>query len=124
MKSIVKLTLIAFLLAACSKSSTSYVNNPNAPDYLHNRPVGASANEILASSKYSSLKIEIQYMTGFAPDPGAISHLQAFLSGLINKPGGVTIVTKEIPVSSNTTLSVNDVLSTERNNRTAFTNGS
>jgi hypothetical protein len=121
MKPVLKLILAAILLSGCSKSSTSYVNNPNAPDYLHNRPVGASANEILASSKYTSLKIEIQYMTGFAPDPAAINHLQTVLAGLINKPGGVSVVTKEIPASSNTTLSVNDVLNVEHNNRTAFT---
>ncbi len=117
--------LVTFILfAGCSKSGTSYVNNPNAPDYLHNRPVGASANELLASSKYSSLKIEVQYMTGFQPDAAALNHLQATLNTLLNKPGGITIVTKEIPASANLTLNQNDVITIERNNRTAFTSGS
>ena len=123
MKTYLKLILIAGLFAGCSKSDSSYVNNPNAPDYLHNRPVGASANELLASSKYTSLTIEIQYMTGYAPDAAAISHLQTSLEGLLNKPSGITVITKEITASSGLTLSVNDVVQIERNNRTAFTSG-
>ena len=122
-------TVPLFLLAAaiavgCSKSSVSYVNNPNAPDYLHNRPVGASANELLAASKYSSVKIEVQYMTGFTPDAAALNHLQAVLTGLVNKPGGITIVTKDIPAAANGTLTLDNIISIERNNRTAFTNNS
>jgi hypothetical protein len=124
MKSILKFTIVTLLLAACSKSDTAYLNNPNAPDQLHNRPVGASSNEILSSTKYTSCRIEIQYMPGFAPDAAAVSHLQAMVSGVVNKTGGVTVITKEIPASSNTTLSANDLFTIERNNRTAFTNGS
>jgi hypothetical protein len=119
----VSLIFIALALASCSKTSTSYVNNPNAPDYLHNRPVGASANEILSSSKYSSLKVEVQYMTGYIPDAPALNHLQSFLSALVNKPGGVVITTKEI-AAANTTLSLNNIIDIERANRSVFTNGS
>src|SRR6202008_5120567 len=100
MKAIPSILFSALLVAGCSKTSVSYVNNPNAPDYLHNRPVGASANELLASSKYTSLKIEVQYMTGYQPDAAALNHLQSVLSGLLNKPSGISIITKEIPASS------------------------
>ncbi len=124
MKSILILIFAASLFTGCSKSDTSYVNNPNAPDYLHNRPVGASAKELLASSQYSSLKIEVQYMTGYQPDAAALDHLQNTLAAIINKPVGITIVTKEIAPSSNQALSVNDIINIERNNRTAFTTGS
>ncbi len=123
MKTLLPFLFITVLFAACSKADTSYVNNPNVPDVLHNRPVGASANELLASSKYTSLKIEVQYMTGFLPDAAALNHLQTMLAGLINKPSGITIVTKEIPASASGTLSVTDIISIEKNNRTAFTSG-
>ena len=112
------------LLAGCSKSYTSYVNNPNVLGYLHNRPVGASARELLASTNYQSLRIEVLYMAGFAPDAAAISHLQTALTNLLNKPSGITIVTKEIPAVSATTLSVDDILQIEKTNRAAFTTGS
>jgi hypothetical protein len=122
MKAILTLFFASVFLAGCSKSG--YVNNPDIPDQLHNRIVGASANELLSSSKYTSLKIEVQYMPGFQPDAAALVHLQSTLNGLLNKPGGITIVTKEIPASSNLSLSVNDIITIEKNNRTAFTNGS
>jgi predicted Zn-dependent protease len=124
MKTFVKLLCITALLAGCSKSSSPYVNDPDVPDQLHNRPVGASAGELLSSSPYTSVKIEIQYMTGYAPDAGAVSHLQSMLSGIVTKPQGISIVTKEIPASSNQTLSVNDIIQIEKNNRTVFTSGS
>jgi metallopeptidase family M12-like protein len=121
MRTFLRLFLMVICFAGCSKSSTSYVNNPNAPDYLHNRPVGSSARELLASNTYTSLKIEIQYMNGFAPDPSALNHLQATLSTLLNKPAGITIVTTQITPSGNMTLSADGILQIERNNRTAFT---
>lgn len=124
MKAILKVLTVIALFSSCSKSDTSYVNNPNAPDFLHNRPVGASANELLSSAKYTTLKIEVQYMTGYQPDAAALNHLQTTLEGLINKPSGISIITKEIPASPNLALSVNDIITIERNNRTVFTTGS
>lgn len=118
------LLLLSFIIYGCEKSSDEYVNNPGISSQLHNRPTGASANEILSASKYTSLKIEIQYMTGYIPDAGAIAHLQNTLAPMINKPGGISIVTREIPAVSNQTLTVNDIYTIEKNNRTAFTNGS
>ena len=124
MKTLLPVLLILILFSGCSKTDDSYVNNPGIADYLHNRAVGASANELLASSKYSSLKIEVQYMPGFQPDAAALTHLQNTLSGLINKPSGISIFTKEIPGVANQALSVDDIINIEKNNRTAFTNGS
>lgn len=125
MKTYLQLFCIVALFAGCSKSSTdsSYVNNPDVPAELHNRPVGASANELLSASNYTSLKVEVQYMTGYAPDAAAISHLQSMLAGLVNKPGGISIVTKEIAAAAGQTLSVNDIIQLEKNNRTVFTSG-
>jgi predicted Zn-dependent protease len=123
MKNFLIFLIAGLLIAGCNKSKDDYVNNPGASDF-HNRVIGASANEILSASKYTSLKIEIQYMTGYPPDAGALTHLQNTLAVLVNKPSGITIVTKEIPASTKTALSVNDIIDIEKNNRTAFTNGS
>ncbi len=122
MKTILKLIVALSVFIGCSKKDGEYINNPGATD-LHNKPVGASANDLLASSKYTSVKIEVQYMTGFQPDAAALNHLQSTLSGLVNKPSGITLFTKQIPASPNTVLSINDVIQIEKNNRTAFTSG-
>lgn len=123
MKFIVHTVFLFFLFSACSKKDSSFVNNPNSTGNLHTRPVGASANELLSASKYTSLKIEIQYMQGYVPDAAAINHMQSMLTGLINKPGGITIVTREIAASANQSLTAEEAFTIERNNRTAFTTG-
>jgi hypothetical protein len=123
MKTFVSLFVALSLFIGCSKKDSSYVNNPGASD-LHNKPVGTSANDILASTKYTSVKIEVQYMSGFPPDPGALNHLQSVLGTIVNKPSGVSIVTKEIAAAGNIVLNVNDLIQIEKNNRTAFTSGS
>jgi len=120
-----KIILIVFLVAAiisCRKEYDPYSNDPNDPDYFYNRPVGASANELLANTKFTSLKIEIQYMTGYAPTSAALTHLQNTLSSLLNKTT-ISIVTREITPASSTVLNIDQVLEIERNNRTVFTTG-
>src|SRR6185436_12301224 len=118
-------TLIAALLffgiAACKKETT-FTNNPGADD-LHNKAVGFSANQLLSSGTYKSLKVEVQYMTGYAPDAAALNHLQNILNAYLNKPSGISIVTKEISASSSTVLSIDQVRSIEEQNRTVFTTG-
>jgi hypothetical protein len=112
---------ILFSFTACKKETT-FANNPNADD-LHNKSVGFSASQLLNSGTYKSLKIEIQYMTGFGPDASALSHLQTVLSSYLNKPSGITFVTKELSPSSSTTLSIDQVRTIEEQNRTVFTTG-
>ncbi len=112
---VIVLALGVIFLPFCNRnSSTSYSNN---------KGVGGSANDLLSNTKYTSVKIEIQYMTGFAPDAGAVNLLKDFLSARLNKSGGITIVQKEIPASTNAALSVQQVADLEKNNRTVFTSG-
>lgn len=121
-----RIIIAVFILSgglACSKSEQSYVNNPGVSDYLHNRPVGASAHEILAAGTYSSLIIEVQYMSGYQPDAAALDHLRSMLAALVNKPGGITILTKEIEHNGAGALSAEQVLELERRHRTQFTTG-
>ncbi|MFN2440778.1 MAG: hypothetical protein ABR503_16355 [Chitinophagaceae bacterium] len=118
MKKILLLSLAVSLIFGCSKKDVS--NNPSNSNAFHNRAVGASANELLSSNTYKSLRVEVQYMTGFEPDAQAINHLQSFLAAYVNKPNGVTVVTKEIPAETNTTLDVTDIIDIEKTNRTIF----
>src|SRR5687767_678045 len=109
MKSRILVTaFLIFCIAACRKTNVTFDNNPGA-EQLHNKAVGASANELLSSATYKSLKIEIQYMTGYAPDGGAMNHLETVLNTFLNKSSGITIVTKEITASSSATLNIDQV---------------
>lgn len=118
---ITALSLVLLCFASCQKTEETI--DSIDPNSLHNRNVGASANELLSASQFTSLKVEVQYMTGFAPDAGALQHLQTFLQTHLNKPDGITIETKEISAAGNTTLTATDVHNIEKANRTAFTTG-
>lgn len=118
MKQLFALALLGFLFSGCEK--TKEIIDAIDPNSLHNRSVGSSANELLSNSKYKALLVEIQYMPGFAPDAGAVSHLQNFLSTHLNKPDGVSIVTKEIPAATKESLTADEVHAIEKANRSAF----
>ena len=114
-------SFIIIALAACKKSDKvtglPSINNDN------NKVVGASANDLLSASKYTSVKIEIQYMPGFQPDAVAVNNLTNFINSLINKPDGVTVVQTQIASAGKTVLSLNDIATIEKNNRTVYTSG-
>lgn len=122
MKTQILSTILILVCFITCKKETTFSNNPDA-DSLHNKAVGASANDLLSAGTYRSLKIEIQYMTGYAPDGSALNHLQNVLDTYLNKPSGITIVTKEISASSSATLSIDQVRTIEEQNRTVFTAG-
>lgn len=118
------IALISFLLlgiGSCKKSDT--ITNLPSINTENNKTVGASANDLLTASKYSSVKIEIQYMPGFQPDAAAINNLTSFINSLINKPGAVTVIQTQIASAGNTVLTLNDIATIEKNNRTAYTSG-
>ena len=122
MKTQILATTLVFLFFIACKKETTFSNNPGADD-LHNKAVGYSSNQLLSSGTYKSLKIEVQYMTGYAPDASALNHLQNVLNIYLNKPSGISIVTKEISPSSSVTLSIDQVRTIEEQNRTVFTTG-
>lgn len=120
MKYLLVLSIAIVLGLGCSKSDNVNGTNPNNQEAFHNRAVGASANEILSSAKFTSLKIEVQYMPGFQPDAAALAHLQNMLAGLVRKSAGIVITSTEIPATGNLSLSVSDIVTIEKANRTAY----
>ena len=124
-----KHAIVVFLLAIISvnnfscKKSDAITGLPSI-NSDNNKQVGASANELLSAASFTSVKIEIQYMPGFAPDAAALNNITSFLNSLINKPGGITIVQSQISASGKTVLSLNDIATIEKNKRTVYTSGS
>src|SRR5436190_11302517 len=105
-----KIIIAVFLIlavAGCSKKDT--ITNLPAINSDNNKVVGASANDLLSSSKYNSIKIEIQYMPGFQPDAVALTNLTFFLNSLAYKPGGITIIQTPIASAGKTVLSLTDI---------------
>lgn len=116
--------LICFviLFAGCSKDDTASGNAINHTANL--QAVGASSNDLLSAAKYTSISIEIQYMPGFQPDGTSINNLTNFLNVLTNKPGGITVTQNPIAAGGKANYSLDDIVSIEKANRTAYTSGS
>lgn len=119
MRQLILCSLILFCFAGCKKETKSDFQ-ANSGSYDHEKQVGASANDLLASKNYSSLTIEILYMPGYALQSGAITQLNNFLSIRVNKPGGINIQAREIPASASAVLSLSEVKALENANRKSF----
>lgn len=105
---------------SCAKEATSVVA---LPGNLNDKLVGASAKDLLAATAYLSLKIEIQYMPGYAPDAGSLNNLVSFINTYLNKPDGITLVQKQIAASGSASLSLDAIANIEKQNRTVYTTG-
>ncbi|MBI3883929.1 MAG: hypothetical protein HY305_06925 [Sphingobacteriales bacterium] len=115
MKNLPALIISSLLFFSCNKKDFSA--HP-----ANNLSVGASAHDLLSAQQYTAVKIEIQYMAGFAPTATTINNLTNFLNSVINKPGGIEVIQNEVAAAS-TTLNLQDIALIEKNNRTVYTSG-
>lgn len=106
--------LTCLLFTTCKKDSAL------APGGANGQAVGASANDLLSGTKYSSLVIEIQYMPGFQPNATTVENLKTHLSTILNKPSGISIIQTQIAASGKSQLSLTDISNIEHQNRTQF----
>jgi len=120
MKTIFKcLPLLLIAVASCTKPPS--LKEERYDQNFHGRRVGASAKDLLSDDKFTSLKVEIQYMTGFAPNEAAVGNLKDFLYAHLHKPGGISIETKEISPAKDSVLTLDMVWNLEKANRAVFT---
>lgn len=112
--------LLFFAGLSCKKTDVAGVAVTHAENF---KAVGASANNLLSAAAYTSIKIEIQYMPGYAPDAASINNAVAFLNALVNKPGGITVVQTQIASAGKPVMTINEIADVEKNNRTVFTSG-
>lgn len=118
------LILFLFYISGCT-ASNSGDNGENGDTYSHTRDVGSSANDFLSSSTFTSLVIEIDYVTGFQPSENALNNLKSFLEGRINKPNGIIInIDDEIPSSGKSSYSAQDAYDLEKEHRNTYSDES
>lgn len=106
---------------ACD-SSLKGPDNGDQP-YSHVRSVGASASDLLSDDPFSSLVVEVDFMTGFEPDHGALDLLGGYLAARLNK-SSITIRTPtEIPAGAQHSYTVEEIRALEEEHRDEFTDG-
>ncbi|WP_164675105.1 hypothetical protein [Anditalea andensis] len=115
---------IATLLTGCNKigdEDPKITSGKNIRDAK--RPIGASAREILSSSLFESIEVELQYMKGFEPTPELVDNIKLFLEELINKPGGIKVFLSSIEPLKKATYTLQDIREIEDTHRNAYNAG-
>lgn len=91
-------------------------------DY-HKQPLGASARDLLTEERFTSLTVEINYMSAFRPEGETIFHLKNFLNQYLHKRDNIKIMLNEIDTVAKKVVSSNDAIATEEKVRKFFTKG-
>lgn len=101
-------------LSACSTDETS------EPD---DQPLGVSARSFLSDESFTSLTVEVVYVSGYEPATGSLNAIEEFLSEYLNKPEGIRVEPRAIPSPGISVYSLEQVKEIESKYRTAFTSG-
>lgn len=121
MKKIFKLFLILILASGCS---TDDPNSGNEIDKSANlKSLGTSASDLLTDAKFTSMKIELVYVTGFEPSPKTIINLVEFLNARTYKPDGITVTTRAVTSSGKAPFDINEIVKIEAEERLSYNAG-
>ncbi len=84
--------------------------------------VGASANDLLSDTTFSSLVVEVVYVEGFEPSQTAISNFVSFLENRTFKPNGITVQKRAISSPGLTPYTNQEIVAIEDSNRLLYNN--
>jgi len=121
--------LMMLLIIACSKDSGEEniitIENEEGEEVTidtsaNKRNVGDSANDLLSSEAFTSLRLEILYLDGMQPEATSLDNLVDFLNDRLNKPGGVQVIQRMIEVPSQEMYSIADIRRIEDDNRLEY----
>ncbi|PIB31075.1 membrane metalloprotease [Gaetbulibacter sp. 5U11] len=84
--------------------------------------VGASANDLLSDTTFSSLVVEVVYVEGFEPSQTAISNFVSFLENRTFKPNGITVQKRAISSPGLTPYTNQEIAAIEDSNRLLYIN--
>lgn len=115
---------LGLVLACTKKSEDPTTEEPIAEiDKKANlQAAGDSANDILSNSKFTKMKVEIAYVTGFKPTNAAMSEFMTFLNTYTFKEN-IELIFTELDSSGEETLTIQEIADLEEENRTVYNNG-
>ena len=114
----------AITVVGCKKDDDSDITDPpNTANSANQQPLGTSANDLLSSDNFTSLRLEIAYPDGFRPTQETIDLIDDFLEARLDKPDGITIVESVINPSQTPPYTINEIVAIEDEHRTVFNQG-
>ena len=121
MKKIIALLTIGFVLfVSCSKEDDISVNPYVVNPITNKQTTGSSSNDLLSDKKFTSMVIELVYVTGFEPSATAVNNMVTFLQSRTYKPNGITIQKRAIPSPGKATFTIDEIAAIESANRTKY----
>lgn len=119
------LLLTFFVLSSCKSDDSSggddtEESNPNAANLLS---VGDSAADLLGSSNFDAINVELVFVENFNPRAETIDNLRIFLEERLNKPGGITFTQRSIAPIGMQPFSTAEIAEIEDQVRTVYNQG-
>tara|TARA_R100000935_G_C2819572_1_gene159058 strand:+ start:690 stop:1466 length:777 start_codon:yes stop_codon:yes gene_type:complete len=116
--------LFLLLIIGCTKDPNDTDNGTPRVDKSANlKALGASANELLSDAKFTSLTVEIVYVSGFKPTDVALNNLKQFLTKHTFKPDGVEITLRAVVSSNKAPFSIEEIAKVEADERSVYNTG-
>jgi predicted Zn-dependent protease len=85
--------------------------------------VGKSANLLLSADHFTALELEMVYMKGYKPSQEMLERMVSFLELYTVKPGGISVISKEIPAMDKGEYSAEDIAKIENDYRKSYNKG-
>lgn len=121
-KNILRFFFIFLLFTGCSPEDTgSGTSGVNKSANL--KALGTSAEELLSDSQFTSIKIEMVYVTGYEPSQKTLDNLTSFLNQRTHKPDGITIVKRAVSSSGKAPFEINEIAEIESRERLSYNAG-
>lgn len=112
--------LVLFVLLFSCKSDDSG-NSSNDPHAENLKVLGASAEDLLSSNRYTSITVEFAFANGFRPKDETFTYFRTLLNDRLNKPGGVNFIETVIDTPQDASLTLDEIRNLESTHRTAYT---
>ncbi|NRT12129.1 membrane metalloprotease [Flavobacterium sp. 14A] len=122
-KVISALFLLAVLGTACSKTDDTSEEATALVTVNNKKVTGSSSRDLLSDAKFKSMVVELVYVKGFEPSAAAVANFVSFIEARTFKPGGITVLKREIESPAKTVYTTTDIAAIEDANRTKFNNG-
>ena len=111
-KKLLSLFFLFLVLAGCTKDEPSESSNLKI--------LGTSATDLLSDEKFTSIRVEMVYVTGYEPSQKTIDNLKLFLQQRTHKPDGITIFKRAVVSSNRAPFAIQEIAQIEADTRTAF----
>ena len=118
------LSLFLFLVVGCSTDPGTSGTSGNKIDKSQNlRSLGDSAHQLLSDDTFTSISIEVVYVTGYKPSTSTLSNLKQFLIDRTYKPDGINITTRAVTSSGKAPFNIDEIAKIETDERLIYNTG-